>query len=68
MIFTFGSLAASTPYLAATLFTIVAVWMWAAKDLNILFTAYEKEKEKGRLKAEMRESFRARGQKLRVKG
>ena len=37
MIFTFGSLAASTPYLAAVLAAIVFMWIRAAGELNGLF-------------------------------
>uniref|UniRef100_A0A6V1LEJ0 ADP,ATP carrier protein n=1 Tax=Heterosigma akashiwo TaxID=2829 RepID=A0A6V1LEJ0_HETAK len=37
MIFAFGSLAASTPYLAIVLVAIVSMWIYAAKALNKLF-------------------------------
>ena len=37
MIFTFGSLAASTPYLAAVLAAIVFMWIRAAGELNLQF-------------------------------
>ena len=36
-IFAFGSLAASTPYLAAILAVVVFLWIKAAKDLSVLF-------------------------------
>jgi len=39
MIFSVGSLAASTPYLAGCLFVIIAVWLRAARSLNTQFTA-----------------------------
>ena len=39
MIIGFGSLAASTPYLAVILFGIVLAWMKAAASLNVQFTA-----------------------------
>jgi len=39
MIIGFGSLAASTPYLAVILFAIVGAWLKAAASLNIQFTA-----------------------------
>jgi len=37
MIFTFGSLAASTPYLAVVLACIIVVWVRAAQSLNGMF-------------------------------
>lgn len=37
MIIGFGSLAASTPYLAIILLAIVLLWLQSASDLNILF-------------------------------
>ena len=37
MIFTFGSLAASTPYLAAVLAVVIFVWIRSARDLAPLF-------------------------------
>jgi len=37
MIFSFGSLAASTPYLAAVLAVIIFMWIRAAKTLSVLF-------------------------------
>jgi AAA family ATP:ADP antiporter len=37
LIFGFGSLAASTPYLAVILAAIIAMWIRAARTLNILF-------------------------------
>lgn len=37
-IFTFGSLAASTPYLAATLTLVILLWFKAAQSLNVQFT------------------------------
>jgi AAA family ATP:ADP antiporter len=37
MIFAFGSLALSTPYLAAILFAIILVWVRAARSLNVMF-------------------------------
>ena len=36
-IFSFGSLAASTPYLAVILAAIVVVWIRAARKLNVQF-------------------------------
>ena len=43
-IFAFGSLAASTPYLAAILAVVVFLWIKAAKDLSVLFKeAMDKE-------------------------
>jgi len=41
MIIGFGSLAASTPYLAVILFAIVGMWIKAASDLNKEFTEAE---------------------------
>ena len=37
MIFYFGSLAASTPYLAAVLAAVVFMWIRAARGLNVMF-------------------------------
>ena len=37
MIFSFGSLAASTPYLAAVLAAVVFMWIRAANTLSVLF-------------------------------
>ena len=37
MIFSFGSLAASTPYLAAVLAVVVFMWIRAARELNVMF-------------------------------
>jgi len=37
LIFGFGSLAASTPYLAAILVVTIVVWMKAARSLNVMF-------------------------------
>jgi len=37
MIFSFGSLAASTPYLAAFLVAILVMWVRAARELNVMF-------------------------------
>ena len=37
LIFAFGSLAASTPYLAAVLAVVIFMWIRAAKTLNVLF-------------------------------
>lgn len=45
MIIGFGSLAASTPYLGAILFSIVLVWMGAAGSLNKQFVQLNKERE-----------------------
>jgi ATP/ADP translocase len=57
MIFSFGSLAASTPYLAATLFVIVGLWIWAARDLNVLFTEFERERSMQTMKSEISSSM-----------
>ena len=43
MIFTFGSLAASTPYLGAVLLFIVVMWLNAAASLNGQFEELQKE-------------------------
>ena len=56
MIFSFGSLAASTPYLAGVLFLIVSLWIFAARDLNVLFTAYERERSTERVRQQIAES------------
>lgn len=40
LIFGLGSLAASTPYLAAILFAIIAVWLSAARSLDKQFSAF----------------------------
>jgi len=45
MIIGFGSLAASTPYLGAILFSIVLLWIAAARSLNKQFVAIQKERE-----------------------
>jgi AAA family ATP:ADP antiporter len=37
MIFTFGSLAVSTPYLAVVLVGIMALWIRSARSLNVMF-------------------------------
>ena len=37
LIFTFGSLAVSTPYLAAVLACIMFIWIKSARSLNIMF-------------------------------
>jgi len=37
MIFGFGSLAASTPYLAVVLAVIVVLWLKASRELNVMF-------------------------------
>jgi len=37
LIFTFGSLAVSTPYLAAVLAAIMVVWIRSARSLNVMF-------------------------------
>ena len=37
MIFSFGSLAASTPYLAGVLVLTIAMWYKAARSLNVMF-------------------------------
>jgi AAA family ATP:ADP antiporter len=37
LIFGFGSLAASTPYLAVILFCIIFMWIRAARVLDVLF-------------------------------
>ena len=50
-IFSFGSLAASTPYLAVILAGVVFLWIRAAKTLSILF-AEEMAKEDAKLAAE----------------
>ena len=39
MIFAFGSLAASTPYLAAVLGVTIFAWVRAARSLNVQFNA-----------------------------
>eukprot|EP00890_Picochlorum_soloecismus_P005307 jgi/Picsp_1/5778/NSC_03137-R1_adenine nucleotide translocase len=46
MIIGFGSLAASTPYLGMILLGIVAMWIFAAKDLDWRFAELQKEGEK----------------------
>ena len=43
LILTFGSLATSTPYLAAVLLVIVIVWLRAAASLDKQFTAAQLE-------------------------
>lgn len=40
LIFSLGSLAASTPYLAVILFAIIGVWLMAARSLDKQFSAY----------------------------
>lgn len=40
LIFSLGSLAASTPYLAVILFAIIAVWLSAARSLDKQFSAF----------------------------
>ncbi len=41
----FGSIAAITPYIAGTLFAIIAIWMLAARALNKRFLALNTQKE-----------------------
>lgn len=40
LIFSLGSLAASTPYLAAILFAVIALWLSAARSLDKQFSEY----------------------------
>lgn len=40
LIFSLGSLAASTPYLAGILFAIIGLWLMAARSLDKQFSAY----------------------------
>ena len=44
MIFTFGSLAASTPYLGGVLLVIVLMWLKAAASLNVQFEDLQKQR------------------------
>ncbi|XRB12244.1 ATP/ADP-transporter [Pseudoscourfieldia marina] len=44
MIFTFGSLAASTPYLGGVLLVIVIMWLKAAASLNVQFEDLQKQR------------------------
>jgi len=46
MIFGFGSLAASTPYLAIVLGIIVSVWIYASRALNVLFVEAMKKSDR----------------------
>ena len=43
LILSFGSLAASTPYLGAVLLVIVVLWLKAAASLDKQFTALQAE-------------------------
>ncbi|MBI5346216.1 MAG: NTP/NDP exchange transporter [Chlamydiae bacterium] len=49
----FGSIAAITPYLAAILFGVIAVWIIAARALNKLFIEKENEKVKQKITEEV---------------
>lgn len=49
LIFAFGSLAASTPYLGGILLVIVLVWLYAARSLDAQFTPLAQEDVKERL-------------------
>ena len=48
MIFSFGSLAASTPYLAAFLVAILVMWVRAARELNVMFNDAMDAEEKAK--------------------
>merc|ERR1711943_137842 len=50
MILGFGSLAASTPYLAVCLFAIIGVWIKSSMSLNEQFTELTKEDIKSEMK------------------
>merc|ERR1712100_599028 len=63
MILTFGSLAASTPYLAIVLFAIVGLWIRSSLSLNSQFV----KKEKEMLLAAAAESDVAEGETVKVK-
>merc|ERR1712174_28904 len=63
MILTFGSLAASTPYLAVVLFAIVGLWIRSSLSLNGQFV----KKEKEMLLAAAAESDVAEGETVKVK-
>ncbi len=54
-----GSIAAMTPYVAAILFGIIAVWIVAVRSLNKQFLQVSKEKEEAALAAESEESQQA---------
>eukprot|EP01023_Acetabularia_acetabulum_P067730 TRINITY_DN9419_c0_g2_i2.p1 TRINITY_DN9419_c0_g2~~TRINITY_DN9419_c0_g2_i2.p1 ORF type:complete len:658 (-),score=122.20 TRINITY_DN9419_c0_g2_i2:248-2221(-) len=58
MIIGFGSLAASTPYLAAILFVIVGAWIKAALSLNAQFTALQTESMRKQLRDQQIEMVR----------
>lgn len=45
LILLFGSLAAITPYVAAIMFLIMFVWIWAAKGLGKMYNEVTREKE-----------------------
>merc|ERR1712176_1359830 len=51
LILGFGSLSASTPYLAVFLFGIIALWIKSSLSLNEQFTAVTKEDIKAEMKA-----------------
>ena len=51
-IFAFGSLAASTPYLAGILAVVVFLWIKSAKDLSVLFKEAMEKQEAELAKAE----------------
>jgi len=51
MIFAFGSLAASTPYLAAVLAVVVFLWIKSARDLSVLFNEEMAKQEEEELAA-----------------
>jgi AAA family ATP:ADP antiporter len=48
----FGSLSLITPYVAAALFLIIFIWIWAANRLNKEFLVLTAEKEKPRVSTE----------------
>eukprot|EP01023_Acetabularia_acetabulum_P024693 TRINITY_DN2376_c0_g3_i2.p1 TRINITY_DN2376_c0_g3~~TRINITY_DN2376_c0_g3_i2.p1 ORF type:complete len:287 (-),score=54.07 TRINITY_DN2376_c0_g3_i2:200-1033(-) len=61
MIIGFGSLAASTPYLAAILFVIVGSWIRAAVSLNTLFTELQTSNLRQQLRKQQIEMVKVPG-------
>jgi len=65
MIIGFGSLAASTPYLAGILFLIVGSWIRAAISLNSQFTELQTESMRDQLRKQQIEMVKVPGSGLK---
>eukprot|EP01025_Chloroclados_australasicus_P068832 TRINITY_DN95_c0_g1_i7.p1 TRINITY_DN95_c0_g1~~TRINITY_DN95_c0_g1_i7.p1 ORF type:complete len:365 (-),score=60.47 TRINITY_DN95_c0_g1_i7:391-1398(-) len=65
MIIGFGSLAASTPYLAGILFVIVLSWMRAALSLNKQFTALQTDSMQKQIRQHQIDMVKTPGEKVK---